>query len=235
MHITPDSTVADIATVAPATIPVFQRHHIDFCCGGRRPLAEICASQGLDADAIVGELIVAATPAAAEPTWADATLSALVAHIQRRYHAHLRSELPRLTAMVDKVVSRHGAHLPDVLPPMQETFSHLRDELLDHMEKEDGVVFPAILAVEAQTLTGSDAHLLDTPVAHLEAEHAAAGEALARLRALTDGYTPPEWACPTFRGLYFGLAQLETDMHLHVHLENHILFPRAQQLLRSQA
>ena len=115
MLITAESTVADIATHAPATIPVFQRHQIDFCCGGKSPLASVCAERHIDAAALVAELEAAAAPQGDGPSWADATLTALVAHIQRRYHEHLRQELPRLEAMVAKVVSRHGDDMPDVL------------------------------------------------------------------------------------------------------------------------
>ena len=96
------------------------------------------------------------------------------------------------------------------------------------MAKEDRVLFPAIAAIEAGA-AGANAWI-DQPIAVMEAEHDHAGQALARMRELTADYTPPEWACPTFRGLYFGLAELERDMHLHVHLENNILFPRAAAL-----
>ncbi len=237
MLITPDSTVADIATSAPATIPVFQQHQIDFCCGGRMSLAKVCADRGLDADALVSELVTAATPVSAEPTWADATLTALVAHIQRRYHEPLRSELPRLEAMLDKVVSRHGDQLPDVLLPLQQTFRELQEELLTHMMKEDRVLFPFIVALEAgkPASVPDAAEWISAPISVMEADHESAGAALATMRKLTNGYAPPEWGCPTFRGLYFGLSQLESDMHLHVHLENHILFPRAAQLAKQRA
>lgn len=234
MVISPDATVADIATTVPATIPVFQQHQIDFCCGGRKPLRQVCDDLGLDADRLVGELLAVASPVSAEPTWADATLTALIGHIQRRYHAQLREELPRLEAMVERVVSRHGDHLPDVLLPLQRTFHRLAQELLEHMQREDAVLFPVIVALEAgRPADAPDAAAwLEAPLATMEAEHEVAGAALHAIREITSGYAPPEWACPTFRGLYYGLAQLETEMHLHVHLENHVLFPRAAQLAR---
>jgi regulator of cell morphogenesis and NO signaling len=236
MDITPDATVADIATSAPATIRVFQQHDIDFCCGGRAPLAKVCADRGIDPNRLLQELIEAAAPAADQPTWADATLTALVAHIQRQYHEPLRHELPRLDAMLDKVVSRHGDHLPDVLFPLQQVFRELQQELLAHMTKEDRVLFPFIVAIESGQRAASPdtADWIAGPIAVMEADHELAGSALATMRELTSGYTPPEWACPTFRGLYFALGQLEGDMHVHVHLENHILFPRAARLARSR-
>ncbi|AMY08811.1 Iron-sulfur cluster repair protein ScdA [Luteitalea pratensis] len=232
MLITAESTVADIATHAPATITVFQRHHIDFCCGGKSPLADVCAERHIDTDALVAELEAVAMPQNDGPSWADATLTALVAHIQRRYHEHLRQELPRLDAMLEKVVSRHGHHLPEVLLPLQETFLFLQRDLLDHMQREDVVLFPLIVSLESrQPLSDPQAaKWIGAPIAAMEAEHNQAGGALQTMRELTGGYAPPDWACPTFRGLYYGLAQLEADMHVHVHLENHILFPRAAQL-----
>ncbi|MEZ5289787.1 MAG: iron-sulfur cluster repair di-iron protein [Vicinamibacterales bacterium] len=225
MNITRDSRVSDVATEAPATIRVFQEHGIDFCCGGRRPIADACAERGLDVDQLVATLQAATTTAGGNRNWQTAPLGELVAHIQERFHEPLREELPRLMAMMAKVVSRHGDHLPDTLHPLQATLAELQHELVEHMAKEDRVLFPAIAAAKnGETRSGSS---ISQPIAVMVAEHEHAGHALERMRELTADYTPPEWACPTFRGLYFGLAELERDMHLHVHLENNILFPRA--------
>ena len=235
MTITPDTTVAEIATATPATIRIFQQHQIDYCCGGKVALGQVCRSRGLDIDAILLDLHAAAAPAAPEPTWADASLKALVEHIQTRYHEPLRLELPRLDAMLDKVVSRHGSHLPEILLPLQQTFKHLQEELLAHMASEDRELFPFIVALEegGPLPVPNAAEWMQAPIALLEADHQDAGAALASIRQSTGGFAPPAWACPTFRGLYYGLAQLETDMHLHVHLENNVLFPRAARLARN--
>ena len=117
--------------------------------------------------------------------------------------------------------------------PLQKTFVELRVELLDHMAKEDRVLFPVIASLETEPdpeQRDRTMRMLSAAVAVMEDDHEHAGDALAQMRALTDGYAPPEWACPTFRGLYYGLAEFEADMHVHVHLENHILFPRAIEL-----
>jgi regulator of cell morphogenesis and NO signaling len=232
MTITPDTTVAAIATELPATIRVFERHHIDFCCGGRVPLAKACGDRGIDLDTLLGDLRVAAAEPSPEPAWGEASLTSLVAHIQDRFHGPLRAELQRLDAMLSKVVDRHADHLPQTLLPLRETFRELREELLAHMWREERVFFPVILALEAGApLSLPDAAAwIASPIAAMEAEHAEAGAALKRLRSLTGGYAPPDWACPTFRGLYYGLAQLEHEMHIHVHLENDVLFPRAARL-----
>jgi len=236
MTITTSTLVADIATASPATIKVFQRHRIDFCCGGRVPLGEVCEAHQIAPPLLIDELERALHSTEKEIDWTTASLTSLVAHIQARFHRPLEEEIPRLRAMVDKVVSRHGARLPRLVL-LQATFAGLQDELLDHMKKEDVLLFPAIVALEAGAAPGRSAGWtwIDQPILVMEAEHAAAGAALERIAELTDGHTPPADACPTFRGLYHGLSELERDMHVHVHLENHILFPRAAALARSVA
>lgn len=226
MHITRDSLVADVATGMPATIRVFQQHDIDFCCGGKRPIAEACADRGIDADRLVGELRASGALTDAGRDWRHAPMTDLIAYIQARFHGPLRDELPRLGHMLAKVVSRHGERLPETLLPLQETFQALHVELLHHMQKEDEILFPAIAELQAGR-GGPNAGWIRQPIEVMEDDHERAGAALARMRALTGGYTPPADACPTFRGLYYGLAELEREMHLHVHLENNILFPRA--------
>jgi len=148
MTITTSTLVADIATASPATIKVFQRHRIDFCCGGRIPLGEICEAHQIEPPVLIGELEQALRATESETDWTKEPLTSLVAHIQARFHRPLEEEIPRLRAMVDKVVSRHGARLPR-LAQLQETFAGLQHELLDHMKKEDVVLFPAIVALEA--------------------------------------------------------------------------------------
>ena len=149
MHITADSRISDIAATHPATIKIFQQHQIDFCCGGKIPLGEVCSRRGIDADTLLSELRAAHRPPEGWPDWEKSTLTALITHIQKRYHEPLRAELPRLDAMLAKVVQRHSDRLPEVLRPLQFTFAHLQTELLLHMSKEDRVLFPAIVAAEA--------------------------------------------------------------------------------------
>jgi regulator of cell morphogenesis and NO signaling len=232
MLITPDTRISDIATADPGTIRVFQQHQIDFCCGGKIPLGEACAIHGIDVAELVAELNAAGRPTEHGRAWE--TLASLIAHIQVRYHEPLRSELPRLAAMMAKVVQRHGDRQPETLLPLRDTFEQLASELISHMAKEDGVLFPTIVAAEAGARNSPESaeswQWIRQPIDVMEAEHETAGAAMKTMRELTDDYTPPPDACPTFRGLYHGLAELERDMHVHVHLENNILFPRAARL-----
>lgn len=232
MEFTKDMHVSEAASASPATIKVFQQHGIDFCCGGHRPIVEACAEHGLDVDRVLGELTQSSTTTTDERNWRQAPMSDLVAHIQARFHNPLREELPRLSAMVDKVVMRHGDHYPDMLLPLQREFRGLMYELIDHMSKEDQVLFPAIVAIERGQAPGCGDWIAG-PVEVMEHEHVQAGAALAAMRQVTGGYQLPQDACPTFQGLFYGLEQLERDMHVHIHLENNILFPRVIERGRS--
>lgn len=232
--------VADLARLHPATIRVFQRHGIDFCCGGKRTLAEAASRAGIDPVGVAEELRQTLAQPAGTATWLDAlpdSLTELGKLIVGRYHVALRLELPRLIRMADRVETVHGAEMPEILPPVAATVRALAAELEKHMHEEETAVFPAIERLERTTdsdesLSAEDLAVL---VAAREDEHTEAGEKLRTLRALTSGFEPPEWACNTFRGLYHGLAELELDLHEHIHLENNVLFPRALDLaLRAQ-
>jgi len=235
MDLEATTPVARIATKWPSTIRVFQRHGIDFCCRGGRALEEVCDERSLDMAALMEELIGSQDRAEpAERDWDAAPLTELVEHIETRYHQRLREDLPRLSAMADAVIAAHGNDHPEVRE-VAAVFNALRGELESHTAKEEAVLFPAVVAADgAGNGAGNGAAgsamppgALDGPIQCLEEEHDEAGRALERLRELTGGYQPPSGACPTFRGWYHGLAELESDTHHHIHLENNILFPRA--------
>ncbi len=235
MNITPETYVATLATRHPGTLRVFQRHDIDFCCGGKRPLAEACREKDLEFSALRDELAEAMTSNGDdERNWEEAPLGELIDHIVERYHLRLREDLPRLGAMAQKVLSVHGEKHPEVLPDLAATFHRLREEMEAHTMKEEMALFPHIRKMEDGTAeTSSSSTSVDDPIAMMEAEHTEVAEALAHLRELTGGFEPPTGACTTFRGLYHGLAELEADTHRHIHLENNVLFPRASELERS--
>ena len=220
MEITPESRVGDIAASHPLATRVFARHGIDFCCGGGVALRQACAKRGLDAPALLSEIEreVGGEPAPATD-WREAPLEELVRHIVDTYHRPLHEELPRLEAMARKVAQVHAERDPERrLPAIVADLTKLAAELENHMMREERVLFPMLLS-------GFRA----APVHVFVDDHAEAGEALARLRELTDGYVPPADACNTWRALWAGLAALEADTHQHIHLENNVLFPRATQ------
>lgn len=224
MTITEQTLVSDIAATLPSSVRVFQQHGVDFCCGGKRPLAVICEEQGLAFDEIARAIEASAAVPAPERDWTTEPLSDLIDHIVSTYHDSLRSELPRLQAMASKVLTVHGSKA-DHLARLDHIVAELAADLTAHMQKEELVLFPAIRAAAAGG--GTPSAWIAAPISVMEREHDYAGALLGELRRITGDYTAPEWACQTFRALYNGLDELERSMHLHVHLENNVLFPRA--------
>src|SRR5262249_55493110 len=148
------------------------------------------------------------------------------------HHAYLRRELPLLDRGLAAVLTAHGLRYGKMLGPLAETFTTLRQELDVHMMKEERVLFPFIERAERSLAAGTPVETrpfgtFRNPIQMMEHEHDSVGRALSEARRLTSQYTLPTDACSTFRMLYAGLVELERDLHLHIHLENNILFPRA--------
>jgi regulator of cell morphogenesis and NO signaling len=238
-----ETTLRSIALEQPATIRVFERLNLDYCCGGNRPLAEACAQKGLDVEAVVASLTEAAqgnAPAARDFT--EAAPSELIHHIVKTHHAYVRNELPRLLAMAERVGSKHGPTHPEVTQ-IERQLNQLGEELLMHLQKEEIVLFPYIEKLERRRNGSAQAPeacfaSVESPIRMMVHEHESAGALMEAMREATGGFKPWTGACPTTVGLYDGLDAFERDLHRHVHLENNILFPAAiameQEVLAAQ-
>lgn len=226
-NITPETTVGEIVRAVPNRSRIFENLGIDYCCGGKKPLAEVCRAKGLDPATVTAML--AALDGVPETTVdPDAMgLAELCDHIEHAHHDYLREELPRLDFMTRKVAAVHGDHEAR-LHEVRRIFESFNVEMAAHTEEEEAAVFPKIRQLEAST-GGKARAIADLRIVlgKLQSEHDNTGAALARFRELTNDYTPPEWACNTFRALYDGLHQLEKNMHQHVHKENNVLFMKA--------
>jgi len=226
-------SVGSVVAREPHLSRVFESLGIDYCCGGRKSIAEACTEAGLDPAQVLkwlSEAAAARTGNDAGIIAADMSLTELADHIEQTHHAYLKAELPRLDMMTEKVLTVHGGRDPR-LSELRETFISLAGELLSHLQKEEKVLFPMIRRLEASEEPPTfHCGSLSNPVRQMELEHDSAGNALKRQRKLTDEYQPPEWACNTFRAMVEALARLEDDLHQHIHKENNLLFPKALEL-----
>lgn len=227
--IDPRTPVGRLVAEQPSRSEIFDRYGIDYCCGGKRPLEAVCREKGIDAEALLRE--IAAGDARGGRVEAfdamGATLTELVDHIITIHHGYLRRELPRLAVHMDKVAAVHGDRHPELIEA-RGILVGIREELEMHMIKEERVLFPMIEQLEgARVMPQFHCGSVIRPILVMEHEHAEVGDGLARLRALTGDYTPPADACTTYKILLAGLAELEADLHRHIHEENNVLFPRA--------
>lgn len=222
-----DRPVGQLVAEQPARSRVFERWGIDYCCGGRKTLADVCAKKGLDTQAVVNDLEASdAQPQPPTIDWTKEPMAKLADHIQEVHHGYLRDSLPRLTAMTERVADRHEERDPRLVE-LRDVYARFRSDMEFHTEKEDKFLFPAIRSLDGQGEVTAISRRIAEPIQHMLDDHDDAGAALERMRELTDGFTPAEHACNTWRAMLQALAELEADTHLHVHLENNILFPRA--------
>jgi regulator of cell morphogenesis and NO signaling len=230
-NLTAQMSVGEIASGRPASVRIFERYQIDFCCGGQTTLETACRGKGADAAALLADIERAGTPRIDERQWSAAPVGELIGHILSTHHAYLKAELPRLATTLDRIERKHDGRYPAAVA-LAPVFHALHAELDSHLLKEEQVLFPLIRSLELAQSSGSappPAHCgsVRNPVRMMCREHDSAGEALALLREITDGYAVPADACNTFRAFYYELEELERDLHRHIHLENNILFPRA--------
>jgi regulator of cell morphogenesis and NO signaling len=199
--------IGDVVLEYPAAMRVFEALNIDYCCGGHRTLAEACAHASHALPEVLGrlELLPLAVPAPSDPgIWQERSLTDLITHIE----------------------ARHGGHHPE-LARIAQCFQAMDSDLRPHLEKEERILFPFIRAMESGAPASGCFGTIQNPIRAMQNEHEQVGDILRELRTLTHDYTPPEDACGSFRSLFMGLRSLEEDLHLHIYLESHLLFPRA--------
>lgn len=234
MSVTAEKTVRELALEASTAPRVFESFGIDYCCGGNRPLSQACRAANVRIDDVLDALEMAALSAGKSEksrTWTSEPLTDLISHINLTHHKYTRAEITRLTPLLDKVAGKHGPNHPELLE-IRDTFQALAQELTTHLMKEEMILFPHIIRME-EAIVASEPVLpapfgtVQNPVSMMEHEHDSAGDALRAMRRASRDYQAPDDACVSFQTLYQSLAEFETDLHQHIHLENNVLFPRA--------
>ena len=228
-----ERTVGEIVREKIGRARVFEKVGVDYCCGGGLSLEKACQKAEIDLGQVVQLLDEYDKKENSDQDleFDHISMTELIDHICQTHHVYLREEFPRLEKLLSRVVEVHGA-THRKLQDLNHLFFALRDELISHMMKEEQVLFPIIKQIEKSKKEGSEipsfhCGSVNNPIQAMEHEHETAGLALKTMRQLTNDYTPPAEACTKFKALYAGLAELEADLHIHIHKENNILFPRA--------
>ncbi len=212
---------------------VLEKFSLDFCCNGNRKIEEACNGAGVDPALVIDELKSLGTQH--DRINFDAwPLHMLIDYIVKRHHAYVEEKVPLIKGYLDKICNVHGSRHPELLE-IRSIFFEVGGELIAHLKKEELMLFPFIKRLEqANGSTGSVQSPLfksvSSPVEMMKDDHAIEGEKLARVAALTNHYKIPEDACNTFAVTWQFLQEFERDLHMHIHLENNILFPKAIEL-----
>ncbi|EII6299831.1 iron-sulfur cluster repair di-iron protein ScdA [Staphylococcus pseudintermedius] len=214
--------VADIVTHYPKTADVFRKHGIDFCCGGQISLEEAVSNHPkLSLTPLLQELEDASQQQGEGMQPQYLSLPSLIQYIQARYHDTLREEFKQLTPYVTKLSRVHGPNHPNLVT-LKSTFDAFKSAMLTHTDEEDQNAFPKLV----RSANGETVEDIDAVVQSLVDDHDEAGALLQQMRELTHDFQPPAEACGTWRLVYDRIAHLERETHAHVHLENHVLFPK---------
>ncbi len=221
-----NQSVGEIVAVNPSLWKLFEHYHIDYCCHGDKPLAEACREKGLDPEAVLSE--IENLPTGKDQVQTELlkmTLTELANHIEQTHHVYLYRELPELISLVGRVTATHAAR-DTRLHQVLQGVTLLQSELMNHLAKEEQILFPMIRELEASnSLPSFHCGSVGNPIRQMLTEHDDASELLQNLRRLTDNYQSPEWACRSMQTLFTQLQDLEHDLHRHIHKENTILFP----------
>ena len=225
-------TLAQIVNSNHKSASVFEKYHLDFCCKGKRSLAQACNEHKLPLSEIITELQnIFSISANGDIDFDKMSLAQLCDYIAQTHHAYVKSEMPQIYAYLHKVATKHADRHPELFEIFQ-IFAAVKEEMEGHMKKEELILFPRIKELEKLGNAENgyfqmNIGYLQSPINVMENEHDHAGIQLNEIRILTNDYAPPQDACTTYRLAFAALKAFEMDLHQHVHLENNILFPKA--------
>lgn len=229
------STAAEIVAADYRTAAVFEQYRIDFCCHGNRHLQDICAEKNITMEAIIHSIqTVLQAPSKDNNDYNSWSLDKLAQHIEEVHHRYVTEKIPVIAQLLQKIVSVHGAQHPELLET-EKIFQMSAGEFSMHMKKEELMLFPFIKKMAEAKRNGESFPTppfgtVENPVRKMMHEHDAEGERFRQIAQLNNNYTPPSDACNTYKTTLALLKEFEDDLHLHIHLENNILFPKSLEL-----
>jgi regulator of cell morphogenesis and NO signaling len=235
MLIQKEHTIGDVVSKNFKTARIFEDFGLDFCCGGRKTISEACREKGIDLEKVLNALSQLGENGSSQINGANKwSLDFLADYIVNKHHSYVSQSLPVISEKAKKVADVHGEHHPET-KDIYSLFMNVSEELQSHMMKEERMLFPYIKElVESQKQNNPVYYppfgMVANPISVMEAEHDSAGNTLKEISRLSNKYTAPEDACETFKVLYKELREFEDDLHVHIHLENNILFPKAIEL-----
>lgn len=209
---------------------IFKKYGIDFCCKGNRTVEDACAPKGVDPNAIYNE--IDRLPGKSEEIdFTSWPLDLLADYVEKKHHRYVEEKIPFLLGFLDKLRKVHGPQHPELLE-INDLFNQTAENLMEHMQKEENILFPFIRQMVKSKSRGEAFNpppfgTVENPVSMMKHEHEEEGDRFRKIAELSDNYTPPADACNTYKVTYAMLEEFENDLHLHIHLENNILFPGA--------
>lgn len=233
MEFKEEDKVGQVVAKNYKTAAVFTKYNIDFCCNGGISLKQACEKKGLHFDTLAKELMGTSgnnsIPNIEFDTWNEVNL---IKYILDNHHSYIREKSPVIIQFLYKLCKVHGERHPELFE-ITNLFETSAKELHHHMIKEENILFPEILKLfnsdqHAAPYVSSDFGTIDDPIHMMENEHESEGERFRKIAQLSNHYITPADGCTTYGVAFEMLKEFESDLHMHIHLENNILFPKAQ-------
>jgi regulator of cell morphogenesis and NO signaling len=217
------------------TAAVFSNYGIDFCCNGDRIVEEVCEKKGIEVNELLNELHAVLNSSSNQSIdYKSWPLDLLADYIEKKHHRYVEEKIPVLRQFLDKLCSVHGGRHPELLK-INEHFTASANALTSHMKKEELILFPFVKRMitakqENKAIQSPQFGTVQSPIAMMMEEHDNEGERFRQIAELSNNYNPPADGCNTYKVTFAMLKEFEQDLHLHIHLENNILFPGAIKL-----
>lgn len=227
MTITDKNIVGELVAQDYRTATVFKQNNIDFCCKGNRTIEEVCASSAIDPAPLIEALNeISFSTEGSNYDFQSWDLDLLVDYIEKKHHRYVEKRIPEIKSYLTKVTRVHGQRHPELIE-IDELFTASSFDLINHMHKEETILFPFIRQMKMElNLNRPPFGSVKNPVRMMMKEHAVEGERYKQIEQLSNNYTPPADACTTYSVAFSMLKEFEDDLHMHIHIENNILFPR---------
>jgi regulator of cell morphogenesis and NO signaling len=231
MKINQDGIIGELVAQDYRAASVFKKYGIDFCCQGNRTIDDACVKKSIDPKAVVNDLERVMNEQGDGATdYQSWPLDLLADYIEKKHHRYVEAKISEIKPYLDKICKVHGERHPELFE-IQDQFNACAGELAAHMKKEEFILFPFVRKLEKAKkehlkVNAPQFGTVQNPVQMMMNEHTAEGDRFSRIEALSNHYTPPQDGCSTYKVTFALLKEFEQDLHLHIHLENNILFPK---------
>ena len=235
MNIQENQVIGELVAKDYRTASVFKKYGIDFCCQGNRTIDEACKKKNIDSKSVVNDLDAVIQAQGDNTTdYKSWPLDLLADYIEKKHHRYVEEKSAEIKPYLDKICRVHGGRHPELFE-INEHFNATAGELAKHMKKEELILFPYVRKLakakhKCSKVIAPPFGTVQNPIEAMMQEHTNEGDRFRKISALSNNYTPPQDACNTFAVTFALLKEFEQDLHLHIHLENNILFPKAIEL-----
>jgi regulator of cell morphogenesis and NO signaling len=239
MELNDQKKVGEVVAEDFRTARVFEKYGIDFCCKGHTTIDEACERKNIMTEDVMRELkLLLAGNQEQETDFQSWNAAHLVDYIEEKHHRYVEETSPVILRNLDKLCHKHGPGHPELFE-IRELFMASAADLAEHMQKEEKILFPLIRKMTSSAFAPSGHQMITPglvrhPIEVMMQEHEHEGDRFFRIDLLSNHYQPPADACNTYKVTFGLLKAFEQDLHLHIHLENNILFPKALEPARME-